>query len=407
MTTMGIIFANIYDSSLGELTNKRTMASLPYGGRYRQIDFSLSNMTNSAIRHIGIITKYNYQSLMNHIGSGQEWDLELGEGGLEFLTPFAMGHNGSYRGKLEALDSAMNFLKISTEEYVVLADSGVLCAINLEKIVEAHAASGADVTVVVKDGICNGQKQLDLAVKVDADDRVTDVAVDYCAGEQYLASMGLFVIRRELLMREVTEAVAHNRYHFERDLVMHGFAETGMKVNAYRYDGVALFNESTTEFFHNSLALIRPEIRHGLFAREDLTIYTKVRDEVPAYYGEHSEIDDCVVADGCVLANCALVGGETACATASSCSAAPSARAPIWSASSWIWTSSSVRAPCCAAPWIIRWCSREERSYEDRNGRLRGCPVCQDGRPGRRDAGAAQCTVQAEGQRDLPVPAVL
>ena len=269
MTTMGIIFANIYDSSLGELTNKRTMASLPYGGRYRQIDFSLSNMTNSAIRHIGIITKYNYQSLMNHIGSGQEWDLELGEGGLEFLTPFAMGHNGSYRGKLEALDSAMNFLKISTEEYVVLADSGVLCAINLEKIVEAHAASGADVTVVVKDGICNGQKQLDLAVKVDADDRVTDVAVDYCAGEQYLASMGLFVIRRELLMREVTEAVAHNRYHFERDLVMHGFAETGMKVNAYRYDGVALFNESTTEFFHNSLALIRPEIRHGLFARED------------------------------------------------------------------------------------------------------------------------------------------
>ena len=277
MTTMGIIFANIYDSSLGELTNKRTMASLPYGGRYRQIDFSLSNMTNSAIRHIGIITKYNYQSLMNHIGSGQEWDLELGEGGLEFLTPFAMGHNGSYRGKLEALDSAMNFLKISTEEYVVLADSGVLCAINLEKIVEAHAASGADVTVVVKDGICNGQKQLDLAVKVDADDRVTDVAVDYCAG-----------------------------YHFERDLVMHGFAETGMKVNAYRYDGVALFNESTTEFFHNSLALIRPEIRHGLFAREDLTIYTKVRDEVPAYYGEHSEIDDCVVADGCVLEGSAV-----------------------------------------------------------------------------------------------------
>ena len=155
MTTMGIIFANIYDSSLGELTNKRTMASLPYGGRYRQIDFSLSNMTNSAIRHIGIITKYNYQSLMNHIGSGQEWDLELGEGGLEFLTPFAMGHNGSYRGKLEALGFRHEIsLKISTEEYVVLADSGVLCAINLEKIVEAHAASGADVTVVVKTAFC-------------------------------------------------------------------------------------------------------------------------------------------------------------------------------------------------------------------------------------------------------------
>ena len=149
-TTMGIIFANIYDSSLGELTNKRTMASLPYGGRYRQIDFSLSNMTNSGIRHIGIITKYNYHSLMNHICSGQEWDLDLQEGGLEFMTPYAADHNASYRGKLDALNSAMNFLKVAKEEYVVLVDSGVLCAIDFRALVEDHIASGADVTVAVK-----------------------------------------------------------------------------------------------------------------------------------------------------------------------------------------------------------------------------------------------------------------
>ena len=167
MTTMGIIFANIYDSSLGSLTNKRTMASLPYGGRYRQIDFSLSNMTNSGIRHIGIITKHNYQSLMNHIGSGQEWDLDLEEGGLEFLTPFAMGHNGSYRGKLEAINSAKSFLENATEDYIILVDSGVLCAIDFRKVLADHVASGADVTVVVKDGIANGKKQLDLGVRVD------------------------------------------------------------------------------------------------------------------------------------------------------------------------------------------------------------------------------------------------
>ncbi len=301
MTTMGIIFANIYDSSLGELTNKRTMASLPYGGRYRQIDFSLSNMTNSGIRHIGIITKYNYQSLMNHIGSGQEWDLDLEEGGLEYLTPYAVGHNGSYRGKLDALNSARAFLVHSKEDYIVMADSGVLCAIDFREVVENHVASGADVTVVVKEGICNGVKQLDMAVKVDENNRVTDLAVDYCAGEGYLASMGIFVISRERLIREVTEAVARNRYRFERDLVMHGFAEDGLRINAYRFQGVALFNESTAEFYRNSLALIDPEIRHGLFNRSNRTIYTKVRDEVPTYYGEFSEIDDCIVADGCTL----------------------------------------------------------------------------------------------------------
>ncbi len=301
MSTMGIIFANIYDSSLGELTNKRTMASLPYGGRYRQIDFSLSNMTNSGIRHIGIITKYNYQSLMNHVGSGQEWDLDLEEGGLEFLSPFAMGHNGSYRGKLEAIDSAMSFLEKSKEDYVVLVDSGVLCAIDFRELVQAHIDSGADVTVAVKDNISNGKKQLDLAIRVDEDNLATDIAVDYRADERYLASMGIFVISRKILMHEVTEAVAHNRYHFERDLVMHGFAELGMRINAYRFKGIALFNESTAEFYHNSLALLNADVRHGLFGRPNRTIYTRVRDEVPAYYGENSEIDDCIVADGCTL----------------------------------------------------------------------------------------------------------
>ena len=282
MTTMGIIFANIYDSPLGELTNKRTMASLPYGGRYRQIDFSLSNMTNSGIRHIGIITKHNYQSLMNHIGSGQEWDLDLEEGGLEFLTPFAADHNSSYRGKLDALNSAMSFLVHSKEDYIVLVDSGVLCAIDFREVVEHHIASGADVTVVVKDGISNGKKQLDMAVKVDDENRVTDIAVDYCASEAYLASMGIFVISRERLIREVTEAVAHNRYRFERDLVMHGFAEDGLRINAYRFQGVALFNESTAEFYRNSLALIDPEI-------PVVAATGGLRDTVPPYNGQTGE----------------------------------------------------------------------------------------------------------------------
>lgn len=304
-TTMGVIFANIYESSLGELTNKRTMASLPYGGRYRQIDFSLSNMTNSGIRHIGIITKHNYQSLINHVGSGQEWDLNLEEGGLEYLTPFAQGHNGFWRGKLEALNDAIDFFTLAKEDYVVLSDSAVLCAVDLNEVVENHIASGADVTVMVKDGISNGVKQLDMAVKADEDGKVTDIAVDYCADESYLACMGIFVMRRDYLIQRVTEAVARSYYHFERDLVMYAFAKLGAKVNAYRFRGVALFNESTAEFFQNSLKLLDPEVRHGLFNRSNRTIYTTVRNEVPSYYGVDSQIDDCIVADGCTLEGCA------------------------------------------------------------------------------------------------------
>ena len=155
MNLMGIIFANIYDSSLGELTNKRTMASLPYGGRYRQIDFALSNMAACGIRHIGIISRYNYQSLMNHVGSGEEWDLELQEGGLEFLTPYSSGTNSSYRGKLDALNSAMDVLIYGDEEYVVLADPSVLCNMNLNKVaLRCHIVNGhiADLAVLAGDG---------------------------------------------------------------------------------------------------------------------------------------------------------------------------------------------------------------------------------------------------------------
>lgn len=300
MKIMGIVFANIYDSSLGQLTNKRTMASLPFGGRYRQIDFCLSNMANSGINHIGIITKYNYQSLMNHIGSGQEWDLELGEGKLEFLTPYAMGHNSSYRGKLDALDSAMVFLQLATEEYVVLADSGVLCAIDFRKVVEEHIASGRDVTVVTKAGISNGEKQLDLAILLDENGNVRDMAVDYAADERYLASMGAFVMKRELLIEATKRTVARGMYHLERDFILRAFYQGELNVGVYQFQNVALFNESPQEYYRNNLALLDERTRHSLF-RSGNTIYTRIRNEVPAYFGEHAQIDNCIVGDGCIL----------------------------------------------------------------------------------------------------------
>ena len=108
MNVLGIIFAN--NADLDALTTKRTMASIPFAGRYRQIDFALSNLTCAGVRHIGLISRSNYQSLMNHIGSGEEWGLELEQGGLEFLTPYAMSTTDSYRGKLESLYSALEFM---------------------------------------------------------------------------------------------------------------------------------------------------------------------------------------------------------------------------------------------------------------------------------------------------------
>ena len=298
MKVMGLIFTN--DASLGELTNKRTMASLPFGGRYRQVDFALSNLSSAGIRHIGIISRHNYQSLMNHIGDGEEWGLELEQGGLEFLTPYATSVTDNYRGKLESLHTAMDSLCYLQDDYVVMIDSAILSNIDLNKVIAAHVASGKDVTVVTKEGVANGVKQLDLALKLDEKGEVVDMAVDYVAPADYVASMDIFVLSKKFLLEKTEELIARNYYHMDRDLVLGGWQKGEVSVNVYPFDGVALYNESVAEYFANSLALINKEVRADLFGANH-PVYTKVRDRVPSYYGEGCEIENCLVADGCML----------------------------------------------------------------------------------------------------------
>ena len=297
MSVMGIIFAN--DVAIDALTQKRTMASLPFGGRYRQVDFHLSNLAAAGVRHVGIVSRSNYQSLMNHVGSGEEWGLELGEGGLEFLTPYALGNADSYRGKLENLNAVLDFLKFSEDEYVVLTDSSILTNLDVKDIVRSHIASGKELTIVAKPGVANGKKVLDLAIKME-EGKISDIVVSYPAVEGYLASMDLFVVGREWLISKVQELVAHDKYHMDRDLVLGQWNKGNLEINVYEYTGVALYNESTEEYFANSMALLNKDIRDGIFNAHH-AIYTKVRDRVPTYYGEGCEIENCLIADGCML----------------------------------------------------------------------------------------------------------
>ena len=299
MNVMGIIFTN--DASLGELTNKRTMASLPFGGRYRQVDFALSNLAAAGIRHIGIVSRHNYQSLMNHVGAGEEWGLELEEGGMEFLTPYAMSTTDIYRGKLDALHSVMDFLTFGHEDdYLIMIDSAILSNIDLNNVLESHIASGKDITVVTKTGIANGKKQLDLALKLDKKGEVTDIAVDYVAPAEYLASMDIFVLSKKWLMEQVKEHIARNLFHMDRDLVLGLWQKNAVSINVYQFPGIVMYNESVEEYFRNSLALIDKEVRHDLFFYNH-PVFTRVRDRVPSYYGENCNVENCVLADGCIL----------------------------------------------------------------------------------------------------------
>ena len=263
MEAMGIIFSNIYDNNMGELTRERTSASIPFGSRYRQIDFALSNMANSKISNIGIVTKYNYQSLMDHLGNCEEWDLKLGEG-VRFLPPYATGHTGAYRGKLEALQTAMPVLGRCDAEYVVLSDTTVLCAINFAAVLDEHIASGCDITVIAKAGYADGKRRQPLAVKLGEDGKIVDLAVDYCAPSDYLVGMSMFIMRRDKLIQIIREMVPHGKYHFERDFILPEYNAGNLKVNVYPFHNVALFNQSVDEYFVNNMKLLDADVRRSL-----------------------------------------------------------------------------------------------------------------------------------------------
>ena len=297
MNVMGIIFAN--DATTGVLTEKRTMASLPFAGRYRQVDFALSNLTCAGVRHIGIISRHSYQSLMHHVGSGEEWGLELGEGGLEFLTPYAQSKQDVYRGKLDSLNTAMDFLEFGNDEYVVMIDSAIVSNIDLNAVIAAHVASGKDVTVVTKAGICNGEKNVDLALKV-VDGEIADIVCDCKPSADYVASMDIFVASKPWLIAQVKEAYAHGESHLDRDLIMGGQKKGTVSVNTYAFEGVALYNESEEEYYQNTMALLKKDVRADVFGGAH-PVWTKVRDRVPCYYGENVKMENVLVADGCML----------------------------------------------------------------------------------------------------------
>ena len=298
MNVMGIIFAN--DATIGTLTDKRTMASLPFGARYRQVDFALSNLTCAGVRHIGIISRHSYQSLMHHVGSGEEWGLELGEGGLEFLTPYAQTTQDVYRGKLDSLNTAMDFLTFGDDEYVVMIDSAIVSNFDLNAVIAAHVASGKDITVVTKTGICNGEKNIDLALRLNEAGEIIDIVCDTKPSDKYVASMDIFVASKSWLINMVEQAAAHGESHLDRDLIMTGWQEKNVTVNTYAFEGVALYNESELEYFQNTMALLDKEVRADIFGGAH-PVWTKVRDRVPCYYGEEVKMENVLVADGCML----------------------------------------------------------------------------------------------------------
>ena len=305
MTAVGLIFSNIHDTSIPELTRMRTIGSVPFAGRYRLIDFAVSSMVNSGITKIGVVTHNNYQSLIDHLGNGKDWDLARRSGGLKILPPFISSFDNAaankfYTSRLEALMGTVNFLSRCHEDYIVMSDCDVICNIDLNDVVEKHVATGADITFVTKVGELTGVGKDEVLTLIKADDNgnVVDVTSDKFDGESQLY-INIMVMKRQYLLNVIENAIAHGHHSFLHDIIMLNVGKA--KYMVYEYDGFYAHIGSMAGYFECSMKLLESDARERLFGVKNRPVLTKVRNSAPTRYCEGAKVTNSVVAEGCVI----------------------------------------------------------------------------------------------------------
>ena len=300
---MGIIFPNSYDSLVPELVNERLMASIPFGGRYRLVDFILSSMVNSGIDNINVLVRNNYHSLMDHLGSGREWDLARKNGGLNIFPPYAEKNMKPYSGRVEAIYSILPTLEESREKYVVLTDANVAVNFDFKALMNAHIESGADVTVAyAKEEIPAGLKRIEgtgnfyYTLKVD-NGRVTKFYINSKAEGIQNLSMNIFILERTLLIDLINTGFVRGSVYFERDVL--ATKTDKLNIQGYEFDGYHARICDMKSYFEENMKLLNDENLDALFSGNP--IYTKIRDDNPTRYIPGAKVKNVLVSDGCVI----------------------------------------------------------------------------------------------------------
>ena len=300
---MGLIFPNSFDAHVSRMVKLRAMASLPFASRYRLVDFVLSSMSNCGIDNIYVLPNRNYLSLMDHLGTGREWDLARKNGGLHIFPPFAESGNQVAPGRVGSLANILRVLKDSSEKYVFMADTNIAVNFDFNAMLAEHIATGADVTMAYHEltlpesALSNSDVDKDLFYSFDIEDgRIKDININSTEGKQNL-SMNYILMERELMIKLVSEAYTRGLPHFIRDVLWAQRNE--LNLHAFKYEGYVSRIWSITSYFEENMKLLDDKNLDALFSGN--SIYTKVRDDNPTRYIAGAKVSNVMVADGCVI----------------------------------------------------------------------------------------------------------
>lgn len=300
-STMGIILTGGKNNRLKELSLERSIAAVPIGGKYRIIDFTLSNMVNSGITNVGVLTQYNYRSLMDHLGSGKEWDLDRKTEGLFIFPPYLSEYGtGWYKGTADAMYNNITFLYRSDDEYVLIAQGYAIYNMDYTPMLERHINTNADITVACRnmdDLTCEDQNQLGM-VQLDEDGRIIDFMEKPPNPKSSIGSLGIYIIKRDFLIELLEESAAKGLTEFVQDIIVR--RTDTLKIYSYMFNGYWRPLSSIQLYYKTNMELLNPKVRQELLVGRN-KIYTKVKDEPPAKYNAEANVHNSIVADGCII----------------------------------------------------------------------------------------------------------
>ena len=308
MTIAGLILSNLNRGKLPEMTRRRILSSVPFGCRYRLIDFPLSNMVNAGITNIGVATDFNYKSLLDHIGNGKDWDLARRSGGIRMLPPLLSGydplapHSAIFATRLAAMMSTLDFVRNCTEEVIILCDGNIICNIDLHRLAAEHMAKDADITFVArKMTITEGMLDRDdVLVECDENGNLTSYAraLPGDLGERSVM-INVMVMKTSFMRNMLEYAAAHGASSFDIDVLRPNLNR--WKLHVSYFDGWCAQINSLETYFRRSMELLDANVRSNLFQQEDFPILTKVRNSAPTKYMPGSKVTGSLIADGCVI----------------------------------------------------------------------------------------------------------
>lgn len=298
---MGIINLSEAEEYLGDLSRFRPLAAVPFAGRYRLIDFVLSNMVNSGITNVGIFIQHKYRSLMDHLRSGKEWDLARKKDGLFILPPaYTNSPMHIHRGDVENFYSNLDYIAKSQQKYVVIAGSQIVSNLDYRQALDSHKKAGADITILYTKANCSTHDcQRAITLEMEENEHVIGMTEYHGTNEFKNVSMRTCIMEKSLLIELVNDCIARGDYDFSKHCIVRNVGK--YNIYGYHYQGYVARINSIQSYFKHSMELLNPQIWKELFFKSGL-IYTKVKDEPPAKYMMDADVANSLIATGCYIA---------------------------------------------------------------------------------------------------------